>query len=445
MKNLYKKFIFHVILIISPFISWAKVLKSSDFIYREEIKNNIETFKDLKNEFSSKYEFQKNAMKHVSLIINAIKKTDYDKAISGLRQLKTINFDNVTSPLSLLYDLINGIGDGREDFLVLGFKHVLFLEIRRIAQNVFQTIVKQKKYVSINTKNNTLERLKSIKKNLDPRKEACAGIMKDIDYIIAVVEKLPENNSEIWELLIFTSNLISIITKKDTDALKSILKTVHKKTKQIYFGNLLNQITIIEATSEILLNYNHPELFNELLYFYKNTNIPEVKYEIIKTFGKISRMYYGGDINNKKFADPAYKSFELLLKVVNSQKTLSIASLWWIRCAAAEELILLEHKLKDPNAKKTVERYLKELQKKEESKNKKFLFRIGKKIGKDSSSEYVLCVLKNREQIYNMKLINDSLKNINSENNKVYLSMEDMLIKSLENQNVIIEKLKKIN
>ncbi|MCP3659118.1 MAG: hypothetical protein GY830_01890 [Bacteroidetes bacterium] len=437
MMRLSKKFILILFLIINPLILNGKVLKSTDFI------NNKEPLSTIKNEVPAKYEFQKEAMNYVSLIINAIKKTDYEKAIFGLRQLKTIDFSNVASPLSLLYELINGIGDGREDFLVLGFKHVLFSEIRRIAQNVFQNVVNKKRYVALNTKNNTLERLKSFKKNLDPKREACAGVIKNIDYIIAVVEKLPENNSKIWELLVFTSNIISVITKKDSDALKNILKTIHQKSKQIYFGNLLNQITIIEATAQLILNSNHPELFEELLYFYKNTNIPEVKYEIIKAFGKISRMYYGGDINNKNFADPAYKSFEMLLKIANSSKTLSISSLWWLRCAAAEELILLEHKLKDQNAKRTVERYLKDLQKKEEKKSKKILFKIGKKIGKDSSNEYVLCVLKNRNQIYNIKLIKDSLKNINNQYNKTYLSMEEMLVKSLENQNIIIEKLDK--
>ncbi len=403
-----------------------------------EKKLSINQFENFSN-----HDLQKLAMSYVSTVIDGIKTTDYNKSIWGLSQINNLPFERISSPLSLLYDLVNGIGEGREDFMILSFKNLFFLNLRKISQGVFRSVVKNKKYVSPETRDSTMKKLKSLRNNLDPKKEACSSILNNIDYVINVVEILPQNGSIVWESFKFLYCAIMVVAKKDVESLKYILKTIYNKSKALYSSSLLNQITVVEALSNAILSQNRTELFKKIIEIYKNTKLPGVKYNILKLCGKITREYYSGNIKNEEFSDIAYKSFELLLNAASTNKNFPLPAFWQIRCGAAEELILLENRLKDVNAKKTVNRYLKNLEKKESYHANKFLNKLGRKIGTGSAHAYVLNVLRNREQIYTMNIVREQAESIEIE--AVDNSYSGILERLLKNQNKILELLKPKN
>ena len=134
--------------------------------------------------FAEKTKLQKEVMLYTRSVINGIKNTDYKKTIWGLSKLAESDLDNIIAPLSISYELINGISNGREDFMNIGFKDLYFKQLKKISQQIFKSVIKNRTYVSEQTKKKTINRLKDFRKNLNPSKEACSSAMSNINYII---------------------------------------------------------------------------------------------------------------------------------------------------------------------------------------------------------------------------------------------------------------------
>lgn len=387
------------------------------------------------------YEEQKNAMDAVNVAIRAIKRTNLKAVLSSLNQLQQIPYDQVADPLSILHAFVNGIGDGRENFMFLALKNAIFIEMRRMAQQVFQAVVKREKFVTPRTKAATLEKLNGFRKVLDPRNEPCASVMKNIDYIICVVDVLPENDSIAWDSLRVVASIVQAVAQKKISALKDAAAIIYQRGKELYEGTLLTQISAVEVLGISFLEQGDRRAFNQLVTFYNSTKLPAVQYEILKIFGKLTRMHYGNEPGGNRYGmkDDAYKAFTILLEAVQSTKFFPFPKLWWVRCAAAEELTLLEYRLKDANARKTVQRYLQELAVKEEKQAKKILRRLSRKVGQESTSDYVLCALNNSQDVYAIVSLQAQLETTK----EVVKSNDQMLEEIYKDQKEILKLLKR--
>lgn len=354
---------------------------------------------------SDRHNTQKEAMEYVQTVKEGIQSTDYPKVMWGLQQLSSVSFDKVTSPLSLVYDLVAALENGREDFMVLELKKMFTLQLRKVVQEIFLTIVKAEKYVTEDTKKNTLAKLTAFKNLLDPHKEPCISILQDFEYCINIISLLDENKSKKAEAASFVYNAIQVAVNKDVNALQALGEMVFDKLKTAYQKSLAEQIAAVEALGNMAIQTGDKKAFEELLTIYKNTKFGEVQYEAIRIFGKIARLHYGGNKDNKMFDDVAYPCFSILIEAIKPTPLFELKTNQSLpRVAATEELILLENRL-DKSSQKTLATYLGQLKATEQEKLKSKKRIIGGKIGVTKNTTKVLCALDNSGEVFRLAFI----------------------------------------
>ena len=290
-------------------------------------------------------------MTYVQNILKGIKTTDFTLAMDNLKLLKQIPFEKLSAPLSLLYDLINGISDGREDFINSGFRELLYHDIRLVAQQVFISIASSHKYVSKKTKSKTLDTLFKLQKNLNPNNDICHQAFLNLQYAIFVIEALPENKDVVWDSLMLLFTTLKIIATRDGESIKYFSEVILNNLNEIKNKSILEQISIVDSLEYIILEKKQINKFKKIYNLYLTTNSIYVKSKIILFMGKLCRLYYGGYLS-QDFSNIAYKSFTKLLEIVSSRSKVVVDKSWLIKCSALEMLILLENRLKDKMLKR---------------------------------------------------------------------------------------------